>query len=258
MLHIYVVSSFIGYGRVAEFYIGFFRGRAYDPCLVLVTTETPVNYSVEAPGIGYYENGTILAYSRVIVNLSESVLVSSYNDQNNGIYLKTSSDKVTVIGQSTEGRYFRRRRQTARFLDTFIINEIKDLCISEYEYFPVSVNSSYYYYYSSVLIVGTRNDTLLKLTVIQLVTTRVGDANATTLIPGREYSFVVNRLQTVYLSSTNDLTGTRIVTNKPVSLFSGHGLTGVPRDTYPYSYLIEQMPPTALWGECILCYSFYR
>ena len=190
-----------------------------------------------------------MANSRIIVNLSEDVLVSSYNDQNNGIYLNTSSDKVTVIGQSTGGRYSRRRRRVARNLDTFIVNKMTDLRISEYEYFAISMNSSYYYYNSSVLIVGTSNDTLLKLTVTQLVTTRVGDANATTLIPGREYSFVVNRLQTVYLSSTNDLTGTRIVTSKPVSVFSGHGYTGIPWDTYPRSYLIEQMPPTTLWGN---------
>ena len=188
-----------------------------------------------------------MANSRVIVNLPESVIVSSYNDQNNGIYLKTSSDKVTVIGQSSSRSMFLRRR--AFGLDTFIINEITDLCISEYEYFAVSMNSSYYYYNSSVLIVGTSNDTLLKLTVTQPVTTRVGDANATTLIPGREYSFVINRLQTIYLSSTNDLTGTRIVSSKPVSVFSGHGYTGIPWDTYPRSYLIEQMPPTTLWGN---------
>ena len=249
-----MLSSNIGYGKVAEFYIGLFRGRSYDPCLVLVTTETSINYSVEAPGVGYYENGTILANSRVIVNLSESVIVSSYNDQNKGIYLKTSSNKVTVIGQSTNGRYSsgrRRRRIIARNLDTFIVNEITDLCISEYEYFAVSVNSSYNYYYynSSVLIVGTRNVTLLKLIVTQPVITRVGNANATILIPGIEYSFVIERLQTVYLSSTNDLTGTRIITSKPVSVFSGHSYTGTPWNTYPYSYLIEQMPPTTSWGN---------
>ena len=182
------------------------------------------------------------------MNLSESVIVSSYNDQNKGIYVKTSSDKVTVIGQSTKRQLHLRR--TAWNLETFIVNEVTDLCISEYEYFAVSMNSPYYYFFykSSVLIVGTSNDTLLKLTVTQLVTTRVGDANAT-LIPGREYSFVISRLQTVYLLSTNDLTGTRIVTNKPVSVFSGQGLIQIPWDTYPFSYLIEQIPPTTLWGN---------
>ena len=206
-----------------------------------------VNYSVEVPGIGYYINGTLLANSRVNLPLSYSVLVSSYNDQNNGIYLCTSSDKVIVIGQSADGRFSRRRRRTARNLDTFVISEIKDLFISDYKYFAVSANSSSRN--SSVLIVGTRNDTLLKLMVTQPVTTRVGNANVTTLIPGKMYSFVIYRLQTVYLSSSYDLTRTRIVTNKPVSVFSGHGCAAVPMDAYPCSYMVEQMPPTALWGS---------
>ena len=183
------------------------------------------------------------------MNFSESAIVSSYNDQNKGIYLKTSSNKVTVIGQSTNGKDAWSYKRLTRDLDTFIVNEITDLCTSEYEYFAVSANGSSNNYNSSILIVGTRNNTLLNLTVTQSVTTRVGNANATTLISGIEYSFVINRLQTVYLSSTNDLTGTRIVTNKPVSVFSGHGLTEIYWDTAPRSYLIEQMPPTTLWGN---------
>ena len=244
----YSSSSFIGYGRVAEFYVGFFRGwRLHDPFLILLSRETqPVSYSVEAPGVGYYESGDILANDKVIVNLSQSVMVSSYNDQNKGIYVKTSSGKVTVIGQRAKGTLS--SLSTCWSLDTFIVNEITDLYIDEYEYFAVSVNGSHYFqYYSSVLIVGTRNNTALKLTVTQPVTTMVGDANAT-LIPDREYSFVINRLQTIYLSSFDDLTGTRIVTNNPVSIFSGNEIGSIDYSGYP-SYLIEQMPPTVLWGN---------
>ena len=202
---------------------------------------------MEAPGVGYYESGNFLASDRVI-DLPYRIIVSSFNDQNKGIYLKTSSEKVTVIGQSSKGRLDTRR---VWGIDTFMVNEITDCSINQYEYFVVSVNGSrnYGYYNSSVLIVGTRNNTALKLTVTQLVTTRVGDINIT-LIAGIEYSFVIHRLQTVYLSSSDDLTGTRITTNIPVSVFSGHERGHIQYNYYIYSsYLIEQMPPTVLWGN---------
>jgi len=246
----YVSFSIVVYGKVAEFYLGIFRGQSfYNPSLILVSTETqPVYYSVEAPGVGYYNNGTILANDSVTVNLCRSIIVSSYNDQNKGIYLKTSSDKVTVnlIGQSVSTWEYL-HRGLVRNLDTFIINEITDLSIHEYEYFAVSVNGSNNYN-SSILIVGTRDNASLKLTVTQPVATRVGNTNVS-LTPGKEYLFGINRLQTLYLSSFNDLTGTRIVTNKPVSVFSGHGHARIPWNAIPYAYLIEQMPPTALWSN---------
>ena len=249
-----------GYGKDAEFYIGFFKNnvRAYSPAIIISNSEThPVYYSTEAPGIGYSMNGTIPGSDTVILNVSENVMVSSYNDQNNGIYLKISSDKVTVIGQCIPIGYspsminpYASLVVVSRNMDNFAIIETIDLHVKEYEYFAVSVNSTNYYsnyYNSTVLIVGTRNNTTLKLTVTQPVTTRVGYINAT-LVPGREYSFVINRLQTVCLSAYNDLTGTRILTNMPVSVFSGHQW-GTIQDTWPGSYLIEQMPPTAIWNN---------
>ena len=248
--------QFGGYGKDADFYIGFFKNfRPFYPAIIISNSEIhPVYYSIEAPGIGYYQNGTIPGSDEVVVNISEVAMVSSYTDQHKGIHLKISSDRVTVIGQSTTAgirpfELYRDSRVMSRIIDTFAIIETTDLHIKEYEYYAVSVNSSSYYwnYNSSVLIVGTRNNTVLKLAVTQPVTTMVGDINVT-LIPGREYSFVINRLQTVYLSCSDDLTGTRIVTNNPVSIFSGHERGGI-QHAFPRSYLVEQMPPTALWNN---------
>jgi len=54
----------------------------------------------------------------------------------------------------------------------------------------------------------------------------------------------------VYIGSSRDLTGTRIVTDKPVSVFSGHECGYVPSSSYNYcEHLIEQIPPTMYWGK---------
>jgi len=60
-----------------------------------------------------------------------------------------------------------------------------------------------------------------------------------TLLPNTPYSFVIKRLQTVYISSPDDLTGSKIVTANPVSVFSSYE-----QDMWCSA---EQIPPTALW-----------
>jgi len=98
------------------------------------------------------------------------------------------------------------------------------------------------------LIVGTENNTMMTLRVTQSVNISVG-TTTTNLIPGVEYSFVINRFQTIYVRSLDDLTGTKIITDRPVSVFSGHQCANVPQHVRYCSYLVEQIPPTALWGK---------
>ena len=209
--------------------------------ILLITSERqPVQYSMEAPGVGYYHNGTITAGDEVILNLPRSIQVSSVYHQNNGIYLTTSSDKVTVIGQNLE-------RGTSDSFFALPLIELGD----EYVYYGISVRRTSIHshpFNSSILIVGTENNTMMKLTVTQSVNISA-DNTVTTLTPGIEYSFVINRLQTVYIGSPEDLSGTKIVTNKPVSVFSGHQCAEVPHHVGTCNYLIEQIPPTALWGK---------
>ena len=131
--------------------------------------------------------------------------------------------------------------------DTFLALPTENVLYAEYVYYGISVSSGIGN--SVVLIVGKENDTVMNLTVTQSVNIKVNDA-VISLRHGIEYSFVVNRLQTVYIGSSRDLTGTRIVANKPVSVFSGHECGYVPSSSYgSCEHLIEQIPPTIYWGK---------
>ena len=232
-------------GPMYDYYLGFFENLDTTNGIISVLIKTsdvqPVEYSIEALGVGYYQNGTISVGDEVILNLPSSVQVSSYNDQDKGIYLTASSDKVTVIGQ-----YLRRGSS-----DSYFALPIIKLDSAKYVYYGISVPRTVVHSQhldSSILIVGTENNTILKLTTMQSVSTSVGNT-VTYVIPGREYSFVINRLQTFYIGSVEDLSGTKIVTNTPVSVFSGHRCANVPWNVGYCSHLIEQIPPTALWGN---------
>ena len=98
LIHVQAFYVELVYG----YYLGFFKnvGNIAMSFLVKTSDIRPVKYSIEVQGVGYYQNGTISAGNEVILNLPLSVQVSSYNDQDKGIYLTASSDKITVIGQS--------------------------------------------------------------------------------------------------------------------------------------------------------------
>ena len=245
-------------GQAAEFYLGFYQHShlQFYPSIVLMTTEKHnVSYSIEAPGIGYYGSGIITADDEVVLHLPDDVVVSYFDDYNKGIYIRTSSRKVTVYGQAfvegysrTQGYYW----PYTEHLEAFVAIPVIDLCSREYYYYAVSSSGYSLYYNSSVLVVGTEDNTVIKLTGAKSVTVSVG-YYPTHLIPGKEYSFKINRLQTMYIGSPDDLTGSKIVADKQVSVFSGHqhgNITNTLSDNmYSRSYLVEQIPPTVLWGK---------
>ena len=241
-VHSYI-RRFVVLGPKCEYYLGFFENVNGEISLLIKTSDIqPVEYSVEVPGVGYYHNGAISAGDEVTLNLSSSVIVSSNSDQDKGIYLTASSDKITVIGQYLGN---------SLTSDSYFALPIVRLDSAKYVYYGISVPRTDVHsspYDSSILIVGTENNTLLKLTTTQSVDAAVGNT-VTRLIPGREYSFVINRLQTFYIGSLEDLSGTKIVTDRPVSVFSGHQCANVPWNVAACSHLIEQILPTELWGN---------
>ncbi|XP_065900860.1 uncharacterized protein [Dysidea avara] len=227
-----------------EYYFGFFENyepftRDPPPQIILTSYDTQiVSYSVEAPGVGYYANGTVTIDNDVIVSFPYAV-ITSRNDQNKGIYLMISSDRVTVIGQNL--------RPVS--CGTFLCLPMQNLNVDEYVYYGISVpRPNIIEGNGSILIVGTQDNTVMKLTVTQPVTVNVSNSTID-LAVGIQCSFVIKRLQTVLIESLDDLTGTKIVTDKPVSVLSGHQCGRVPNNVDSCEHLVEQVPPTTSWGR---------
>ncbi|XP_064385989.1 IgGFc-binding protein-like [Halichondria panicea] len=59
-------------------------------------------------------------------------------------------------------------------------------------------------------------------------------------------------METYQIESVNDLTGTRITSSKPLSVFSGSDCANVPQDINYCDHLVEQVPPTVTWGSKFL------
>ena len=185
---------------------------------------------------GFYYAGVVDGSNETIVNLPFSVAVFRNDRQYKGVYIRADSDALTVIGQN----------ERSSLSETFfVIPYQRSSVIPEYVYYGISVPGYSSTYRSAILIVGTEDNTTMKLTVTQTTTTNTGN----TLYTGREYSFVINRLQTFYIRSTGDLTGSKIVTDKQVSVFSGHEATQIPVSLCCSGTPIEQVPPVTSWGR---------
>ena len=223
---------------IAEYYLGYFRNFTGGQLSVILinTISSSISFTIEAPVVGYYYNGVVDSGGEVIVSLPFSVAVFPNDTEYKGIFIKADSNEVIVIGQN----------EANGSSDTFFAIPYKrSSVITEYVYYGISVAGYSSSYQSAILIVGTEDNTTMKLTVTQSATTNTGN----TLYTGREYSFVINRLQTFYIRSTGDLTGTKIVTDKQVSVFSGHELAQIPQDLCCGDLLIEQVSPVTSWGR---------
>jgi len=93
-------------------------------------------------------------------------------------------------------------------------------------------------------IVGTEDNTKVK--IIPSVTTGAKAA-------GVQYEIALQKGETYRLINTTtelgDLTGTSIVSDRPVAVFGGHQAAYVPDRTLFADHLVEQIPPVSTWGR---------
>ena len=106
---------------------------------------------------------------------------------------------------------------------------------------------------SVALIIGTQNDTEIIVEPSVLISHPFAPAQTGgQFIPGAAVEFrsvTIQRFQTFYLQVRGgDISGTRIIANKPISVFSGHECANVPLASEPCDILIEQLQPTDMWG----------
>jgi len=225
-----------------EFYFGYFSNANMNSAvgLTLMTTETdPVSFSIEASD--YFYSGKITPNNRTTVDIPTRLIVSASNSQRNGIFLQTSSDKVTVVGQNF-------LTQTS---DTFTVFPAVDLCLETYVYYGISVpRTSVFnsFYSSAIMVVGTKNNITMRVTARRSVTMYLR-RSSNSLSANVQYIFVINRLETAYIITLDELTGTKIITDYPVSVFSGHECGNVPYNIAACDHMVEQILPTVMWGK---------
>ena len=247
-----------------EFYVGFFRnrfGRANEPevidSILWITTREFISVNFNVSTIFRLIASDIVRPGEITyVNITIGFVVFDSSDEDNtadslykGIHIKAEGNRrIVVFGQNEEVA------SNDAYLALPIISRPAG---SSYEYIAVLVHGDQGNIQeakdSVALIIGTENDTQIIVEPAPQLTASIVHSLAPNgrffNNPAFTNTVIIQRFQTFYLQVWgNDISGTRIIANKPISFFSGHECTNIPLMSEPCDILIEQVPPVDTWG----------
>ena len=215
----------------------------YLRLVVKGVNSSPVQFSVETHS-GVVYSGTTTASSPVTVNLPTSLVTNdaTYTNRNKGVHVYTTGQgSISVLAINYK----------STSVGEYVAYPCQDIGVGPYEYYIVSTNSSSVG--SEFLLVGCDDDTTISITPTQTVSipTDVQNSlsNLLSVRSGAEHQITLNKMQTLFIAATiGDLTGSRIVSNKPLTVISGHECGNVPSTQPSCEHLTQQIPPTSTWG----------
>ena len=226
----------------------FAPGKQFDTQILVTTNESePVNFwiswdrRITRPGTQSNTTHTVSRGKVEIIDIPHVLSINSNNPRTPdiGIHLHSQGGKqLTVVGVNEQ----------QASTDAFLVFPKIETKSKTYEYFALSVDRGPFSNIRSFFgFVTTEPDTTIIITPVTTISTffvRFG-----VLLRGRNYTATVSAAGTsVAGTATSDLSGTRIVSDKPLSFFSGHECGLIPSDKTACDHLVEQVPPAETWG----------
>jgi len=214
----------------SEFWIAFPGNHNGAQRLSLfITSEVAASGTVSVPGVGFSEDFSTTPGAITEVTLPSSVEIfgnDTVSDQ--GVHV-TSDQPVTVYGLTL-------RTATS---DAYLALPLDVLGT---DHVIASYQNAFSGSPSQLAVVGTDDDTTVTITPA----TEAGGHPA-----GVPFDVVLNEGQTYALSAPSfgaDLTGTTVVSDRPVAVFGGARCTNIPTGFFACDTIVEQLTPTTAWG----------
>ncbi|XP_019860656.1 PREDICTED: hemicentin-1-like isoform X1 [Amphimedon queenslandica] len=128
----------------------------------------------------------------------------------------------------------------------------QNLALSEYQYYAVSTGTLVGTALSEVLLVGNEDNTTVTVIPTQTVSVPIDiqtNSNSKTVTAGSSFNFTIHRMQTFLIGAPLlDISGTSIVSDKPLTVISGHECGNIPL-VCCCQQIAEQILPTIIWGR---------
>ena len=219
-----------------EFYLGFLENPGSKNYLMISSDkDTAVNI---ATLLGGPQVVTVPAGQLVTVALRDNMYMHRTQKTKMGIHV-TALENITVYGMS--------QSSYSSESDGFLALPVHVLA---YEYIIASYTSDSMVPSPSLVgIVATSDGTRVD---IHLKTLGLVSYGGYMYSSGNVITVTMDRMETFQISHSSDLTGTRVVATRPVSVFSGSLSAKVPISVDSSSHLVEQIPPVVTWGKRII------
>ena len=232
-----------------------------DILLVITTPETEtVNFTVSSL-TQTIANGSVTAGTPTTISDSTllSYHVNSESERYKGLLVTTGTDKKISVAVAILNS-LHQSDNLFESVGIYVNYPALVYPVNSYVYYAVSVGTDESTSFSSLLLVSGNNKTDIRITPTVTITiplTQCNDHMQIRLNAGQSITIQLHYLETLLLKPVvekADLTGTKLESNNPISLYSGHTCF-YPSDC---DFVGEQIPPVASWGNEFLVQSFHN
>ena len=211
--------------------------------IVLANSSSPVQFTISSSGYSYTGTTTVNAATFVTIPSSLQVRGSSYIYRHLGLHVTSSPSQpisVVMVGYTDAPR------------STYLALPCHDQPTDEYVYYGISHETKLDNYYGQILLVGCRDNTIVTITPTQNIqlpqNIQEHDSNIVNITAGTSYTVTLHALQTLLIALEYfDLSGTKIVSNHPLTVIGGHQCATVPVSYSFCDSIATQVPPTINW-----------
>ena len=219
--------------------------------IVLTRSSSPVQFNISSL-TGYNFTGTTTANAATFVTIPSTLQIreSNYTYRHLGLRVRSSPSQpisVVMVGYTNAPR------------SAYLALPCHDQPTDEYVYYGISHESKYSNYYGQILLVGCRDNTTVTITPTQNIqlphNVQQHDSNMVIIGASTSYTVTLHALQTLLIAGVFvhvDLSGSKIVSNYPLTVIGGHECANVPVYFEQCDPIATQVPPTINWGTQFL------
>ena len=210
----------------SEFFVAFGINFGPPTLRLFITSiePDPVPITIETLR-GFNFTGIATQNEMTTIEIPNTFEVVSSSERDKGIRVSAGDKRIVVYGLNYHNLSS----------DAFLALPCDRLPVEQYEYYAISYTDGAPDRLSHILIVSCQDDTIVQIgsAVVHL-----------------------SRMQTYLFEDTNDITGTKVVSNKPIVVYPGNQCTFIPATIRYCDHITEQVPPTAIWGSQFISASF--